>query len=122
MAGGRSEWERRQAALRREAERQARESAKVAKEQERERQRQRLERQQSTAERKTAEVAHRIEELDQVLLAALGVRPLSFDQMQVSSSVRPFVPEPPPDRLRAGPRLGRVPACPSIRTGQDLRG
>ncbi|WP_222871988.1 restriction endonuclease [Nonomuraea sp. PA05] len=94
MAGGRSEWERRQAALRREAERQAREAEKFAKEQERERQRQHLERQQSTAERKTAEVAQRIEELDRVLLSALRVLPLSFDQMRVASSVRPFEPEP----------------------------
>ena len=94
MAGGRSEWERRQAALRREAERQARETARVAKEQERERQRQHLEHQQSTAERKTAEIAQRIEVLDHILLAALGVRPLSFDQMRVASSIRPFEPEP----------------------------
>jgi restriction system protein len=94
VAGGRSEWERRQAALRREAERQAREAAKVAKEQERERQRQHLERQQSTAERKTAKVAQRIEKLDHILLAALGMRPLSFDQMRVAGSIRPFEPEP----------------------------
>ncbi|MFB4273089.1 restriction endonuclease [Nonomuraea sp. GTA35] len=94
VAGSRSEWERRQAALRREAERQAREATRVAKEQERERQRQHLERQQSTAEQKTAEVAQRIEELDRVLLVALRVVPLSFDQMRVASSIRPFEPEP----------------------------
>ncbi|WP_205315839.1 restriction endonuclease [Nonomuraea lactucae] len=93
MAGSRSEWERHQAALRREAERQAREAARLAKERERERQRQHLERQQAKAEQKTAEVAKRMEGLDNVLLAALQVRPLSFDQMRVASSVRPFEPE-----------------------------
>ncbi|MEV5743024.1 restriction endonuclease [Microbispora rosea] len=92
MASGRSEWERRQAALRREAERQAREAATRAKEQERERQRLHLEKQQATAERRSAKVAKRIEELDRVLIDALKVRPLSFDDMRVTASIAPFDP------------------------------
>ncbi|WP_222709259.1 restriction endonuclease [Nonomuraea sp. C10] len=101
MAGGRSEWERQQAAHRREAERRAREAARIAKEQERERQRRRLKQQQAKADRKSAEMAQRIEELDRVLLVALPVRPLSFDQLQVSSSVRLF--EPPGHLAAAAP-------------------
>ncbi|WP_433515150.1 restriction endonuclease [Nonomuraea sp. CA-143628] len=103
MAGGRSEWERHQAAQRREAERRAREAAKRAREKEQERQRQHLEKQQAATEQKSAKVAKRIEELDQVLLVSLHLRPLAFDQMKVVAPAMQFdagrlgVPEPPPD-------------------------
>ncbi|GGP18452.1 restriction endonuclease [Nonomuraea glycinis] len=103
MAGGRSEWERRQAAQRREAERRAREAARLAKENERERQRRHLEKQQAAAEQKTAKVAKRIEEIDQILVSVLRVRPLAFDQMKAVPSTQPFDPgrmgvaERPPD-------------------------
>jgi len=95
--------ERYQAAQRREAERQAREAAKLAKEQQRARQQQYLEQQQAAADDRTAETMKRIEELDGVLTAALGIRPLTFEQMRATSSMQPFspgrlgIPEPPPD-------------------------
>ncbi|MEU8251754.1 restriction endonuclease [Nonomuraea sp. NPDC048916] len=109
MAGGRSEWERRQAAQRREAERQAREAARLAKENERERQRLYLEKQQAATELKTAKVAKRIEDLDQILGNALRVRPLAFDQMRAVATTKPFDPgrlgvaERPPDWAQYAP-------------------
>lgn len=100
---GRSEWERRQAAQRREAERQARESVRKAKEQERERQRRHLERQQSKTESKTADIGQRIEQLDTVLTSVLPVPPLSFSHLGAAEVIPAFkpgalaVPAEPPD-------------------------
>ncbi|GAA1005038.1 restriction endonuclease [Acrocarpospora pleiomorpha] len=92
MAGSRSDWERYQAAQRREAERRAREAAKLAKEQQRVLQQQHLEQQQATTDNRTAEVVKRIEELDGVLAVALGVYPLAFEQMRVIPPLQPFSP------------------------------
>ncbi|MFI7027655.1 restriction endonuclease [Microbispora rosea] len=51
-----------------------------------------LEKQQATAERRSAKVAKRIEELDRILIDALKVRPLSFDDMRTTASIAPFDP------------------------------
>ncbi|WP_226899233.1 restriction endonuclease [Nonomuraea phyllanthi] len=97
MADDRDEWLRQlrhRIALRREEEQRAREAAKVVTEQERERLRCYQERQQSAAARMSAELIQYIQQLDHVLLAALGVRPFSFDQMRPTSLPPSFKPEP----------------------------
>jgi len=102
-SGGRSEWERQQAALRREAERQARERARLAKELEKKRQQQHLESQQRTADAKTTAVHQQIDTLDEVLTSILPLPPLSFDQLQITPQVPSFDPgllgtaDPAPD-------------------------
>lgn len=96
MAGssGRSQWERQQAAQRREAERRARELARVAKELEKRRRQLHLESQQRAAEAKTAEVDRQITVLDDVLTSVLPLAPLSFERLKVIPSVPDFDPGP----------------------------
>jgi len=91
-SGGRSEWERQQAALRREAERQARERARLAKEYEKALRQQHLESQQRTAEEKTAAVDWQIKILDEVLTSVLPLSPLSFERLKVTPKVAAFDP------------------------------
>jgi restriction system protein len=93
-SGGRSEWERRQAALRKEAERRAREQARLAKEQEKARQQRHLESQLRTAETKTAEVERQVSALDEVLTSILALSPLSFDRLKVVPQLPSFDPGP----------------------------
>jgi restriction system protein len=93
-SGGRSEWERRQAAQRREAERWEREQSRLAKEREKQRRQQHLESQQRTAETKTAAVDWQIRLLDQVLTGVLPLSPLSFEQLKVSPEIPDFDPGP----------------------------
>src|SRR5215472_9567136 len=94
MAGnsGRSNWERQQAAIRRELERQAREQVRIAKEREKERLRLHLESQQKTADDKSAKVDRQIKVLDEILIGALSRRSLSFDQMRVIAQLPRFDP------------------------------
>ncbi|MEV4525780.1 restriction endonuclease [Streptosporangium sp. NPDC049304] len=100
---GRSEWERRQAAQRREAERNAREQARQAKEAERVRQQKYIEDQQKLAEKKSTEVEERIRHLDSILADALDNSPFSFDLLTVTPRMPTFnpgllgTPEPQPD-------------------------
>lgn len=96
MAGssGRSNWERQQAAIRRELERQAREQARIAKEREKERLRLHLESRQKTADDMSAKVDGQIRVLDEILTGVLSHRPLSFDQMRVIAQVPRFDPGP----------------------------
>lgn len=96
MAGssGRSEWERQQAAQRREAERQAREQARLAKEREKVRREQYLKSQQRAAEAKSAAVDLQIKVLGDVLTTILPRSPLSFDGLEVAPKVLSFDPGP----------------------------
>jgi restriction system protein len=93
-SGGRSEWERRQAAQRRETERWEREQSRLAKEREKQRHQQHLESQQLTAETKTAAVDRQIKILDQVLTSVLPLSPLSFEQLKVAPKIPDFDPGP----------------------------
>ena len=66
-SGGRSEWERQQAALRRETERQAREQARLAKEQTKRQLEAHAAVQLRTAEVNTAAAEQRVRVLDEIL-------------------------------------------------------
>lgn len=90
--GGRSEWERRQAAARREADRQAREHARLAKEREKEARERHLQGQQRKAEERSAAVAARSAELDGILASALRQAPFSLRSLEVVASVPAFEP------------------------------
>jgi restriction system protein len=93
-SGGRSEWERQQAALRREIERQQREEARRAKEQEKAQQQQHIEAQQHAAEVKTAAVEQQVKVLDEILTGILSLPPLTFDALKVTSVPPRFDPGP----------------------------
>ena len=67
--GGRSEWERRMAAQRREAERQAKERARLAREREKAAKEAHLLGQQGVAEAKSAAVEQQARDLDEVLVS-----------------------------------------------------
>ena len=77
QGGGQSEWQRLQAAQRREAERRAREKTKLAKETY-------LASQQQAAEDKTADLDRQVRVLDGVLTDSLSCPPLAFQQLKVS--------------------------------------
>ena len=85
QGGGQSDWQRRQAAHRREAERLAKEQAKQAKETY-------LAAQQQAAEDKTADLDRQIRVLDRVLTDSLSCPPLTFQQLKVSLSIPGFDP------------------------------
>lgn len=87
QGGGQSEWQRLQAAQRREAERRAREKAKLAKETY-------LASQQQAAEDKTADLDRKIRVLDGVLTDSLSCPPLAFQQLKVSPAIPRFDPGP----------------------------
>jgi restriction system protein len=93
-SSARSEWERQQAALRREAERRAREQVRLAKEREKALQQRYLESQQRAAEAQTAAVDLRVETLDEVLTGILALPSLSFDRLRVAPKVPSFDPGP----------------------------
>jgi restriction system protein len=101
--GGRSEWERRMAAQRREAERQAKEQARLAREREKAAKEAHLLAQQGAAEAKTAAVEQQIRDLDEVLASALPRHPVSFSGLMAPSAPPRFEPgalaagNPPPD-------------------------
>ena len=82
-SGGRSEWERQQAAQRRATEQWAREQARLLKEQEKVLRQQHLESQQQAADAKTAAVDRQIAAIDEVLTRILPLAPLSFDRLKV---------------------------------------
>jgi restriction system protein len=90
----RSEWERQQAAARRELGRQARERARMAKERERAARQQHLASQQGIAASKTAAVSRRIAQLDRVLTGILALRPLDFEQLKIIPHIPDFDPGP----------------------------
>lgn len=100
--GGRSEWERQQAAQRREAERLARERDRQAKAEEKARQQRHIEDQIGLADRRTSEVEAAISRLDSILSEVLSNRPLSIDDFFVTVHAPPFAAgalahqEPPP--------------------------
>jgi restriction system protein len=110
----RSEWERQQAALRREMERQARERTRLAKEREKALRQQYLESQQNSAAVRTSGVDRRIASLDQVLTSILSLSPLSFDQLKLTPQIPDFNPgalvnaEPSPDWNAFAPPSPRV--------------
>jgi len=93
-SGGRSQWERQQAALRREIERQQREEARLAKEREKVRQQQHLEAQQHAAEVKTAAVEQQVKVLDEILTGILSLPPLTFDVLKTTPVLPRFDPGP----------------------------
>lgn len=101
--GGRSEWERRMAAQRREAERQAKEQARLAREREKAAKEAHLLAQQGVAEAKSAAVEQQVRDLDEVLASALPRRPVSFSGLTAPSAPPRFEPgalaagNPPPD-------------------------
>jgi restriction system protein len=92
--GGRSEWERRQAAQRHEAEQYTREEARLTKEQERLRRQEHLASQQREVEERTAALNQRIVALDGLLTDSLSRPPLIFDQLKVSLNIPRFDPGP----------------------------
>jgi restriction system protein len=92
--GGRSQWERQQAALRREIERQQREEARLAKEREKARQQQHTEAQQHTAEAKTVAVEQQVKVLDEILTGILSLPVLTFDALKVTQALPRFDPGP----------------------------
>jgi restriction system protein len=94
QGGSRSEWERRQAELRREAERYARDQEKLAKEEERRLKQQHLESQQQATDAKTAAVDRQIKALDEVLTGILPLPPLSFERLKAVPNVPSFDPGP----------------------------
>jgi restriction system protein len=96
MAGSsaRSEWERQQAAFRRQVERQQREQTRIAKEHERALRQRHLESQQASADAKSAKVDSQIKTLDEILTGVLSHRPLTFDQLRVTPQVPRFDPGP----------------------------
>lgn len=102
-SGGRSQWEREQAALRREIERQQREQARLAKEREKAQQQQHVEAQQHTTEAKTAAVERQVKALDEILTGILPLPALTFDALKVTPEFPPFDPgsigiaDPAPD-------------------------
>ncbi|HUC25312.1 MAG TPA: restriction endonuclease [Streptosporangiaceae bacterium] len=91
-SGGRSEWERQQAAQRREAERAAREQARLAKEREKQRLQQHLESQQRATEARTLAVDLQIKALNEVLTNILPLPPLSFERLKVAPKIPDFDP------------------------------
>ena len=93
-SGGRSEWERQQAAQRREAEQRTREQARLAMELEKQRRQQHLESQQQAAETKAAAVNRQIKVLDEVLTSMLPLSPLSFERLKVARKIPNFAPGP----------------------------
>ncbi len=93
-SSGRSQWEREQAALRREMERQAREQARLAKEREKARQQQHIEAQQRTADAKSAAVERQIKALDEILTSVLSLPALTFDALKVTPEIPRFNPGP----------------------------
>jgi restriction system protein len=93
-SGGRSEWERQQAAQRREAERQAREQARLAREREKARQQQHVESRQRDAEAKSAAVDQQVKGLGELLTSILPRPPLSFTGLKVTPKVPAFDPGP----------------------------
>jgi len=114
MAGSssRSDWERQQAAIRRELERQAREQARIAKEREKALRQRHLESQQKTADDMSAKVGGQIGALDEILTSVLSRRPLSFDQMRVTAQVPRFDPGPLGDPVAAPDWAAFAPASP----------
>ncbi|MFV2198745.1 restriction endonuclease [Nocardiopsis sp. LOL_012] len=92
--GGRSEWERQQAAARREAERAAREAARREKEAEKLRKQQHIEKQQKLTENRTREISQRIARLDSILTDTLQRAPLGFDDLVVKPKIPLFDPGP----------------------------
>src|SRR5215813_6706641 len=87
MSQGQSEWQRLQAAQRREADRRAREKAKLAKETY-------VASQQQAAEDKTADLDRRVRVLDGVLTDSLSSPPLAFEQLKISPNIPRFDPGP----------------------------
>jgi restriction system protein len=87
QGGGQSDWQRRQAEQRREAERSPRERAKLAKEQY-------LASQQQTADDRTADLDRQVGVLDGLLIDSLSRPPLTFQQLKVSPSISRFDPGP----------------------------
>lgn len=102
-SGGRSEWQRMQAAQQREADRQAREQARLAKEREKAAQQLYLAGRQRQAENQTAAVDRQIRTLDEILTSILLLRPLTFDHLKVVPRPAAFNPgslataQPAPD-------------------------
>jgi restriction system protein len=89
-SGSRSEWERQQAAMRRELQRQARERARLEREREKTLQQQHLASQQEETAARTAALSQRIAILDQVLTGILTLPPLSFERLKVTPQLPPF--------------------------------
>ena len=90
--GGRSDWERRMAAQRKEAERQAKERVRLAKELEKARREEHLVAQQHAAEAKTAVVEQQIKQADGVLTSVLPLRPVRFADLMAPSVPSRFEP------------------------------
>jgi restriction system protein len=112
--GSGSEWQRQQAAQRREAERLAREQIRAAKEQSRLQRQQHLDSQQQAAEAKTTAVDQRIKVLDEVLTSILSLTPLSFDRLKVVPRVPSFDPGPLGNPLLAPDWNQYVPSEPGV--------
>ncbi len=93
-SSSRSQWERDQAALRREMERQTREQARLAKEQEKARQQQHVEAQQHTAEGRSAAVERQIRMLDEIMTGILSLPALTFVGLTVTPEIPRFDPGP----------------------------
>jgi restriction system protein len=87
QGGGQSDWQRRQAEQRREAERHKREQAKLAKEHY-------FASQQQTADGRTADLDRQVRVLDELLTDSLPRPSLTFQQLKVSPRISRFDPGP----------------------------
>jgi restriction system protein len=112
-SGSRSEWERRQAAQRRESERLARERARRAKEQEKALREAHIEAQQQATDSKTAAVDRQVKALEDILTSILPLPPLTFERLKVVPKLPSFdpgqlgiVPSPPDWSEYAPPEPG----------------
>jgi len=93
-SGGRSEWDRQQAAFRRDMERQARDAARLAKEREKKRQEEHQRSQLHTAEAKTAAVEQEIRVIDAVLTSVLPLPTMNFERLKDTPQIASFDPGP----------------------------
>lgn len=88
--GGRAEFERRQAAARREAERAEREAARREKEADKLRKERHVQEQRERAEQRDRDIARRVARLDALIDEALAREPLTFDDLVVAADAPRF--------------------------------
>jgi restriction system protein len=108
--GGRSQWERQQAAQARAAEAARKAAERQKREQEKVRQQQHLAAQARRADQRTAEVERQVQILDDLLISALQSGPVTFDMLNAKTTVPPFdagplgMAVPPPNWQEYAPK------------------
>jgi len=92
MTRGESDWQRQMAAQRRAAERQARDATRAAKEQEKLAREHYLAGRQQETDGKTGRIEVQLKALDEILISALTLAPLTFPQLMSVPKIAPFHP------------------------------